>query len=201
MGRRKAINALATVSLVLLSFTLIAACSGGGTIADADPPEDPPTHITATDLAERLKANDLPGNIDWVRWYIDGQSEDIFPLDTRTPEEIARERREKGRPLINGAWVPPGTLIRTQADMALGEARRRVLRKLSEPKPGWTEYEQRVKEHNAELERTLNRAKDNTAIEVTHRGSPMACRVASVAGAVPANAKVFGCYWAAIPEG
>ena len=116
---------------MLAALLVLGGCQDDGAgFAGAETPDEPKTHLTAQEVADMLSTGTVP-DINWVKWYIDGQSEEIFPLEIRTPEEIRAEERERGRLLANGARVPPGTMILTEWDRKVYEALERVLRDLS----------------------------------------------------------------------
>ena len=123
-----------TLAAAVAALLTIGACrDDGGELAVAPTDAPPPSHITAAEFAEELAADRLP-RINWTKWYADGQSETVFPLELRTPEEIETERLEKGRLLPNGNRLPPGAAIRTQFDIDIFKARRRIIRGLEPPR-------------------------------------------------------------------
>ena len=93
-------------------------------------PDGRPTHITVAQFADEL-ANGVRPDIDWVTWYREGRSLDIFPLELRTREEINAELVTKGRRLPGGGYGSIRSL--THADRELSNARMLVFRHLQPP--------------------------------------------------------------------
>ena len=121
--------------MLLAGLLAIGACrdGAGGGLTEAMP-EASRTHITAEEFARALAEDRYP-RINWVQWYADGQSETLFPLELCTDEELIAESLVKGRKLPNGSRTPPGAAIRTQWDVQMAKARRRIIQSLgSRPK-------------------------------------------------------------------
>ncbi|MYG81347.1 MAG: hypothetical protein F4187_06055 [Gemmatimonadetes bacterium] len=97
-----------------------------GGFAEIDP-DGRPTHITSAQFADEL-ANGVRPNIDWVTWYREGRSLDLFPLELRTRDEINAELITKGRRLPGGGYGSIRSV--THADRELSNAEMLVIRHL-----------------------------------------------------------------------
>lgn len=129
-----------------LSLTLSCQEAGGGFTAAEVEIDEVKTHLTAAEFADKLAEGVMP-NIDWITWNLEGRPRHIFPLELRTPEEIAVDLREKGVRLPNGNYQKlkfyhgGGPAARE-----LTWARRQIIRSLQPPScpffpcenyPGW----------------------------------------------------------------
>lgn len=122
-----------TLAAAIAALITVGACQDAASDLAAGPDDDAATYITADKLAEELSADRLP-RINWTKWYMDGQSETLFPLEHRIEEEIEAEYRQSGRLLPNGSRIPPGHAISTTYDRDMARARHRILQSLA-PEP------------------------------------------------------------------
>lgn len=144
-----------SIALAALAATLtLAGCTedGPGSMIEADAPEEAKTHLTAAELSESLAAGQMP-NIDWVTWYDDGLSPEVFPLELRTTEEVQAEREAKGRRLPGGGYMPPGTVAVSPAEADMWLAQQLIIRQL-QPRPECPFYPCRF---SSQLEERLER--------------------------------------------
>ena len=125
---RHASNPVTASGWMLAALLVLGGChDDSAAFNEAETPDEPRTHITAAEFADQL-ADGVRPNIDWITWYREGSSLDIYPLELRTRGEINADLTARGRRLPGGGY---GCIVcQTPEDRELSNARMLIIRHL-----------------------------------------------------------------------